>query len=92
MESQSPYLSPKSVILEGNVNDINKFFNSTAACKTGKEPVKTSNISGTITSLPVHNTAEQFELQTTNSDEVLKIIKSSRNDCSTGYDNISTEL
>ena len=32
------------MILEGNVNDINKFFNSTATPATGKEPVKTSDV------------------------------------------------
>ena len=38
--------------------------------------------------LPESSTTEQFELQTTNSDGVLKIIKSLCNDCSTEYDNI----
>ena len=64
------------------------FFNSTATRATGKEPVKTSDIYHTITSLPENNSTEQFELQTTNSDEVLKIIESLRNDCLVGYDNI----
>ena len=45
-------LNPKSTTLEGNVNDINKFFNNTAARVTGKEPVKMSDIYHTITSLP----------------------------------------
>ena len=80
-------LNPKSTTLEGNVNDINKLFNSTATRVTGKEPVRTSDIYHSITSLPENSTTEQFELQTTNSDEVLKIIKSLRNDCSTGYYN-----
>ena len=81
-------LNAKRKTLEGNVNDINKFFNCTAAHVAGKEPVKTSDIYHTITLLPENNTTEQFELQTANSNEVLKIIKSLRNDCSTGYDNI----
>ena len=74
--------------LEGNVNDINKNFNSTVARVTGEKLVKTSDIYRTLTSLPENNITEQFELQTTNSGEVLKIIKSLRNDCSIGHDNI----
>ena len=37
-------LNPKSTTSEGNVDDINKFVNSTAACVTDKEPIKTSDI------------------------------------------------
>ena len=62
------------------------FFNTTATRATGKGPVKMSDIYRSITSLPESNSAEQFKLQTTNSDEVLKIIKSLRNDCLAGYD------
>ena len=69
-------LNLKSTTLKGNVNNINKFFNSTAARVTDKETVKTSDIYRAISSVPEYNTAEQFQLQT-NSDEVLKIIKSS---------------
>ena len=50
--------------------------------------MKTSDVYRTTTSLPESNTTVQFELHTTNSDEVLKIIKSLRNNCSTGYDDI----
>ena len=78
-------LNPKNTTLEGNVNDINKFFNTTAAHVTGKQPVKTCDICRTITTVPENSTTEQFEPQTTNSDEVLKIIKSLRNDFSAGY-------
>ena len=39
MESHSPYCKFKSKTLEGNANDINNFFNSTAAHITVKEPV-----------------------------------------------------
>ena len=67
---------------------MNKFFYSTAARVTGKEPVETSDIYRAITLLPENNTTEQFELQKTNSNEVLKTIKSLCNDCSTWYDNI----
>ena len=81
-------LNPKTTTLEGNVNDVNNFFNSTTACVTGKELVKMSDIYCTVTSSSENNTKEQFELQTTNFDQVLKIIKSLRNDYSTGYDNI----
>ena len=81
-------LNPKSTTLEGNVNDINKFSNTTTERVTGKEAVKTSDIYSTITSLPENNTAELFKLQTTNSIEVLKIKKSLSNDCATGYDNL----
>ena len=66
-------LNPKSTTLEGNVNDINKFCSRTARI-AGKEPVKTPGIYRTITSLPENSCTEQFELQTTNYDEVLKII------------------
>ena len=75
-------LNPKSTTLEGNLSDINNFFHSTAARVTSKESVKTSDIYRTITSLPENNTTEQFELQTTNSDKGVNIIKSLRNDCS----------
>ena len=34
-----------------------------------------------------YNTTEHFELQTTNSDEVLKVIKILLNNCLTGHDN-----
>ena len=51
-------LNPKSTTLEGNLSDINNFFHSTAAHVTGKEPVKTSDIYRTITSLPENNTTE----------------------------------
>ena len=81
-------LNPKSGVLEGNVNDINKSFNRTIARITGKEPVKMSDIYHTTTLLPENSTSVQFELQTTNSDEVIKIMKSLRNDFSTGYDDI----
>ena len=37
-------LNPKSTTLEGNVNDINKFFNSPVACVAGKEQIKMSDI------------------------------------------------
>ena len=70
------------------MNMISIIFNSTAARVADKKPLKTSDIYRTITSLSENNTTEQFELQTTNSDEGLKIIKSLRNDCSTGYDYI----
>lgn len=80
-------LKPKSPTLEGNEHDINNSFNSTAARVADKKPLKTPDIYRTITSLSENNTTEQFELQT-NSDEGLKIIKSLRNDCSTGYDYI----
>ena len=79
-------LNPQITALEGIANYMNKFFNSTAARITSKELVKTSEIYSTITSLSEVSTTEQFEPQTTNSDEVLKIIKSLCNDCSTGYD------
>ena len=81
-------LNPKSTTVEGNKNDINKVFNSTATSLTDKKTVKTSDIYCTISSLSENSTTKRFELQTTNYDEVLKIIKSLRNDCSTRYDNI----
>ena len=80
--------NPKSTTLEGNVNDINKFFNSTGSRITGKGPLKTSDIYRTITSLLENSTTQLFALQTANSGEVLKMIKSLRNDSLTGYDNI----
>ena len=67
-------LNSKTTTLEGNVNDINNFFDNTATRITCKEPVKKSDIYRSITSLPENNTTEQFELQATNSDEVLKTI------------------
>ena len=51
-----------------------------------------SDINRTITSLPEKNTVEQFKLRTTSSDEIVKIIKSLRKDCWTGYDNIPVLL
>ena len=80
--------NPKSTALEGNVNDINKFFNSTGSRITGKGPLKTSDIYRTITSLLENSTTQLFALQAANSGEVLKMIKSLRNDSLTGYDNI----
>ena len=74
--------------LKGNLNDINKFVNSTAERVAGKESVETSNIYRTITSLRENNYTELFELQTKNSDEVLKNMKRLHRDCSTGYGNI----
>ena len=74
--------------LKGNLNDINKFVNSTAERAAGKESVETSNIYRTITSLRENNYTELFELQTKNSDEVLKNMKRLHRDCSTGYGNI----
>lgn len=62
-------LNPKSKTLQGNVSHINKFFNGTIERLTSKEPVKTSDIYCTITSLLEINTTEQFELQTTNSEK-----------------------
>ena len=44
--------------LEGNVNDINKNFNSTVARVTGEKLVKTSDIYRTLTSLPENNITE----------------------------------
>ena len=78
-------LNPQITAVEGILNYMHKYFNSTAARITSKEPVKTSEIYSTITSLSEVSTTEQFEPQTTNSDEVLKIMKSLCNDCSTGY-------
>ena len=80
--------NPKSTTLKGNLNDINKFVNSTAERVAGKESVETSNIYRTITSLRENNYTELFELQTKNSDEVLKNMKRLHRDCSTGYGNI----
>ena len=78
--------NPKSTTLKENLNDINKFVNSIAERVAGKESVETSNIYRTITSLRENNYI--FELQTKNSDEVLKDMKRLHRDCSTGYDNI----
>ena len=55
-------------------------------CLTGKEPTKMSDIYCTTTSLPKNVTTKQFELQTKNSDQVLRINESLSKDYSTGYD------
>ena len=82
-------LNQKSTILEGNVGDIDKFFNYSAPRVIRKKPVKKPvDTQSTITSLPENNTTEQFEAQTTNSNEALQIIKILRSDCSTVYENI----
>ena len=49
-------LNLKSKNLEGNVNDINKIFNSTTTRLIGKEPVKSPDIYDTIILLPENNT------------------------------------
>ena len=74
-------LNQKSTILEGNAGDINKFFNYSAPRVIRKKPVKTLDTQSTTTSLPENNTTEQFEAQTTNSNEALQIIKILRSDC-----------
>ena len=56
-------LNLKSTTLERTVNDIKKFFNSTATLVAGKESVTTSDIYCTITLLQGNNTTE-FEVQT----------------------------
>ena len=58
-------LNPQITAVEGILNYMNKYFNSTAARITSKEPVKTSEIYSTITSLSEVSTTEQFEPQTT---------------------------
>ena len=84
---KSDILNRKSTTLEGNVNHINKFYNSTATRATGNEPVKASDICRNITSFPENSTTEQFEVQATNSYEFIIIIKSLHNNCSPEYDN-----
>ena len=81
-------LNQENTTFDGNVNHINKCFNSTTARVTGKDPVETSDIYCTITMPPEKGTTKQFELQPASTDEVRKIIKGLLNDCSTVYDNI----
>ena len=61
-------LNQENTTFDGNVNHINKCFNSTTARVTGKDPVETSDIYCTITMLPEKSTTKQFELQPANTD------------------------
>ena len=82
-------LKPKNAIMNTNINDLNKFFKTTAIRIRYKTPKTFNELTSTIKKLIIKIMQNySFYLQQTNADEVVKAVKRLRNDCSTRYDNI----
>ena len=65
---------------------LNVFFNTTAERLVGKKKHDNESVKSLLNNL--HDKENSFRLKPVTSDDVEKCIKSIRNDCSTGYDNI----
>lgn len=70
-----PILNSNATTIKTNVNKMDKFFNNTAKCITGKSPTKFPGIKSFIKSLLENSLAQKFTLQLVNSEKVLKILK-----------------
>lgn len=70
--------------------EVNKFFNDTATRTTGKMISSREDIDKLISNLAVN--PDTFQLQPVTFNEVTKAIKSLRQDCSTGYDQIPAKF
>ena len=83
-------LSPSPQQIKANVNDLNKHFNSTAEKILECSPSNMDDLFKTVEGLQCQDNS--FTLAPVTYNEVLKAIKSLRNDCSTGPDQIPTKL
>lgn len=83
-------LSPSPRLIKANVNDLNKHFNSTAERILECSPSNMEDLFKTVEGLQCQDNSFTLALVTYN--EVLNAIKSLRNDCSTGPDQIPTKF
>ena len=79
-------LSPNPKTLKVDPEKLNEFFNKTAERLVGKRKTDNATLRSYISSLKEKSNSFKFRLVTPA--EVSKCIKTLRNDCSTGYDNI----
>ena len=79
-------LSPNSVTLKVDPKKLNKFFNKTAEQLVGKRKTDNATLQSYISSLK--DKSNNFKLRLITLKEENKYIKTLRNNCSTGYDNI----
>ena len=83
-------LSPSPQQIKANVNDLNKHFNSTAERILKCSPSNMDDLFETVEGLQCQDNS--FSLKPVTYNEVLNAIKSLRNDCSTGADQIPTKF
>ena len=79
-------LSPNPKTLKVDPEKLNEFFNKTAERLVGKRKTDDATLRSYISSLK--DKSNSFKLRLVTPTEVSKCIKTLRNDCSTGYDNI----
>ena len=79
-------LKPNPRRIKANPNDLNTYFSTLASTITGS-PVEIGDLFQHIdNTIPDNNDQESFTIQPTSYNEVMAILKSLRNDCSTGFD------
>ena len=73
-------------ILHPKINKINKHYQTTATRILGIKPMPFDKIKQLLRDYPVAE--NQFNFKHVTRDQILKELKSIRNDCSSGYDNL----
>ena len=80
-------LNPSDKTLEADTNELNKYFNETGKRLTTTKLHSNDELKYLIRSFPGKNNG--FQLQTVSYKDVEQCLRLLRNDCSTGYDNIT---
>ena len=79
-------LNPNMSTLQADPSELNEYFNKTPERLFGQNATTNDVILSHIDSLT--SSHDSFKLQKVTYNDILKCLKSLRNDCSTGYDNI----
>lgn len=83
-------LHPKVKKINVSPSELNKHYQTTAARILGSKPTPVEEIKQLLRDQP--NTEKQFNFQLVSHEQVLKELKSIRNDCSSGYDHLPVSL
>ena len=85
-------LHPNLKSLRADPNEVNKYFISTATRTLGTKPDDVQDLFHQINLLPETCELNRFSLRHTTHGEVLHEISQLRSDCSTGYDQIPSDM
>jgi hypothetical protein len=85
-------LHPNKKRVTFDPNSLNQYFVTMAENLTGKKPTSQENLYQLIEDLPPSNNNTNFCIEKATYHQVLREIKSLRNDCSTGFDQIPINI
>ena len=84
-------LHPKKSKIDVSPSELNKHYQTTAARILGSKPTPIAEIKQLLRNSN-NNIENEFNFHVVTHEEVLKELKSLRNDCSSGYDNLPASL